>query len=251
MLHAPILSTRFSRSLGQIWRLAIPVLLGFALVGCASAEVIRTPERAITVFSRALIERRPEVAYGLMAPSFRQQLDLESFTQRMQENEQESLLLADLLGRPPKRSAAANGSNPDERMLEYHGVPRPIRLELENDSYRICTPLLDFYNQDSPRKTLRSFLQAVKARRFDVVLRLMPNDDKFGLSQEDLSEAWTGDRRDDLERVLSNLQQALQAKGSDKTHIDVRGERATMTYAKHLQAELVREAGSWKIIAPE
>jgi hypothetical protein len=60
-----------------------------------------------------------------------------------------------------------------------------------------------------------------------------------------MEQAWSGDQREDVERLLNNLREHLDAP------IEIVGDHATMPYGDHLQVQFVREADGWKIEDPE
>ena len=213
------------------------VALSCAL-GCAAQEPMRTPERTISAYARALSDGKPQDAYALMDKAYQERVSYESFKAKLDENQREAADLAENLARTPTTQSS-------QVQLHYHGLTEPVVLHLEGDYYRIATPLTDFYDQRTPRAALRSFVRALSERRYDVVLRLLPNADKTGLTTEQLEATWTGPAREDLERLLSNLGQALDAP------IEVLGDHATMPYAQHLRMQFLREDELWKIEDPE
>ena len=206
--------------------------------GCAAQEPMRSPERTVSAFARALSDGKPEQAYALMDKSYRERVPFDVFKRELDENQREAGALAERLGRP-----AVERSGKVE--LRYHDFEDPVLLIEEDDHYRIASPLTEFYGQGTPRAALRSFVRALSERRYDVVLRLLPNADKTGLTTERLQETWTGAAREDLERLLANLNQALDAP------IEVLGDHATMPYAEHRRMQFLREEGLWKVEDPE
>jgi hypothetical protein len=88
-------------------------------------------------------------------------------------------------------------------------------------------------------------VRAVERKRYDIVVRLIPDADKEGITTERLEQAWSGDGREDIERLVHNLREHIDSP------IEVAGDRATMTYGDQMRAQLVREAGAWKVEDPE
>jgi hypothetical protein len=54
-------------------------------------------------------------------------------------------------------------------------------LVLEGDTWRVDAAAIDLYSQRTPRQALVGFLRAVERKRYDVVLRFVPDQEKQGL----------------------------------------------------------------------
>ncbi|MCC7537388.1 MAG: hypothetical protein IT379_14290, partial [Deltaproteobacteria bacterium] len=129
--------------------------------------------------------------------------------------------------------------------LVPHGADEPLRLIEEDGSWRVDDPVVDFYRQDSPRAALRSFVEALSRRRYDVVLRFVPNADREGMNAETIRRWMEGEEREDVERLMTNLRAHLD------DPIEVVGDRATMHYAERFAVQFVREDGVWRIEDPD
>lgn len=208
------------------------------LAACGNAEPIRTPAKTVAAFARAISDGRLEEAYGLMDADYRSRVPFEAFKAEIESNPDEALALAEDLARAPQTER-------DRSVLTYSGLEAPVLVHAEDDRYRIATPFTPFYGQETPKQTLETFVRALQAHRYDVVLRVMPNADKTGLTPDRLREVWSGPGRENLQRLLTNLRQAGDAP------IEVVGDRATMPYAGHLRVQFMREDGRWKIEDPE
>ena len=117
-----------------------------------------------------------------------------------------------------------------------------LLLVLEDGEWRLDESAVDPYGQTSPRAALYSFVRAFEQNRYDVLLRLAPGEDQGALSPDALREAWQGERRAELERLIAALEAALPS-----ARIEVEGDRARMAYGASGEAVLVREQGLWKI----
>jgi hypothetical protein len=129
-------------------------------------------------------------------------------------------------------------------VVEY-GDGETLRLVRERGDWRVATDVVDFYDQSSPRTALRSFVRAMERRRYDVVLALVPEADREGMTEERMREAWEGEGREEVERLLSNLRASLE------NPIEEVGDRATMTYGDRFRVQFVREEGVWRIEDPD
>ena len=116
-----------------------------------------------------------------------------------------------------------------------------LQLVLESGAWRVEATAIDLYAQDSPRHAVQGFVRALERKRYDVILRYVPDGHKEGLDPAKLKEAWEGHDKEEMEQVLSALKQALPTASIEET-----GERATMPYGAGT-LQLVRERGLWKI----
>ena len=223
--------------------IVLRVVLGVALAGgfatgCRSAPAPpMTPEATIAAFARALNRAKYDEAYQLMSESYRKRLSLAEFQKKLSENPDETLAASNALSH-------VQASAEQEAVVTY-GDDKQLRLQRHGERWYLTTNVVDFYDQSTPRAALHSFTEAMRRKRYDVVLRLVPNSDKEGLSAERMEQAWSGDDREQVERMLSNLREHAD------DPIEILGDHATMPYGEHLQVQFVREDGLWKIEDPE
>ncbi len=207
-------------------------------LGCGGPGGAQSPAGAVSAFGRALSQGRYEDAYGLMSKTYRRRVSLEEFVQHLENN-------------PEEVQEAANALDDPDGPAEQTAVMRigdGDRVELLRDRggrWRIASNIVDFYDQSSPRATLRSFVRAMERQRYDVVMRMVPDADREGMSEEQMREAWTGEGQEEIDRLLENLKASLDAP------IEQVGDRATMPYGDRFTAQLVREDGIWKIEDPD
>ncbi len=216
-------------------------VLALLFLGCgacgASQPLSPTPESAVLDFARALNAGQFEAAYARMSIEYRKRVSFEAFKRQLTENPEETTRL----------SHALNHMHPgtvEEATVRYDDEGE-IALRRENGQWFVRTPLVDFYDQSTPRGAITSFVRAVQNRRYDVVIRLIPNADKEGITSQRLEAAWSGDGREDLERLIHNLRDHLG------NPIELAGDRATMSYGDQMRVQLVREDGLWKVEDPE
>jgi hypothetical protein len=185
----------------------------------------------LLAFSRALSEERADDAYALMSPEYQERVGLAEWKQKLA-HPQEVTELANALDR-------SLGSARQWAEVVY-GEGLTARLVESPQGFRITTDLLDFYDQSTPRAALRSFLHAMRSKRYSEVLRFIPEADRDGDLPSRLSTA-AASEREDLERVLSSLEQHVDAP------IEVSGQHATMPYAEQRRVQFVREGDFWKL----
>jgi hypothetical protein len=218
-----------------------PLLVAASLLpaqACAGSDTLRsTPETTVLEFSRALNQARFDDAYALMSPDYRRRVSLDAFRRQVKENPQETAEVSRALG-------TARGEAREEATLRY-GDDAELRLERRDGRWFLATDVVDYYDQASPRAALRSFVRAMERERYDVVMRLVPEADKEGVTTDRLREAWTGEARADVQRMLHNLRANMEAP------IEVVGDHATMPYGDRFRVQFLREGDVWKIEDPE
>ena len=217
---------------------ACPLLALLLAQGCASAPPPPpTPESTVQPFARAINAGKLEEAYALMSGEYRSRVSLEQWKKRLTDQPQEALELSNALGsvREPADQRAYVRSDDGEQ----------LELRREGERWYLATNVADFYDQSTPRAALRAFVRAMERKRYDIVMRLVPTQDKEGITTERMEQAWSGPERESVERMLSALREHLDAP------IEIVGNRATMPYGEHARVQLVREGDAWKVEDPE
>jgi len=223
-----------------MFRSVRPVALWGALAltaSCGGAGSQASPEGTVAELAAALREQRYEDAYGMMSRDFRRRVPPAEFVRHLEDNPGEARETAEVLGHP-------DGPAEQTAFVTY-GDSERIEMVREPDGWRIATNVADFYDQSTPRSALRAFVRAMERRRYDVVLRMVPSADLEGMSEERMREAWSGDGREEVERLLANLRASLD------NPIEQVGDRATMPYGERFTARLVSEDGVWKVEDPD
>lgn len=215
----------------------IPIALALALGGCPGLDAGTTPEATVAAFSSALREGRAGDAYGLMSESYRRRVSQSEFRRYFRDYPAEVQQAARALSR-------RHGRAEQEAVVEY-GEGESLRLVREHGDWRVATDVVDFYDQGTPRAALRSFVRAMERRRYDVVLALIPEADREGMTEERMRETWEGEGREEVERLLANLRASLD------DPIEEVGDRATMSYGDRFRVQFVREDGVWRIEDPD
>jgi len=208
----------------------LATLLGASGCGVTRAE---DPHSVLRTYSRALDEGRAEDAYRMLSEEARRGISLEAFRRMVKDNPDEVREIAKALARPtatPVVTATVTSSNGQE-----------LSLVLENGRWKVEATAIDLYAQDTPRHAIQGFVRAVERKRYDVVLKFVPDAHKEGLDPGKLKTAWEGHDKEEIEQVVSSLKQALPAASIEET-----GDRATMAYGAGTM-QLVRERGLWKI----
>jgi hypothetical protein len=210
-----------------------PFVLAAFLGACAGSRQAG-PQEALDAYARALQEGRTADAYALLSVEAKKDIPYATFQRIVKENPQEIKELGRALGSPaspPRVTAVVTGQGGDPLLLVY-----------EEGAWRVDASAIDLYGQASPEAALRGFVRAFRNRRYDVLLRFVPESEREGLGVEELKRAWEGEERAELESLVTAVEAGLPT-----AKIDVAGDRATMAFGAGGTVELVRERGAWKV----
>lgn len=211
---------------------ALLVLVASASAACGGAHA-EDPSSVLRSYSRALEEGRADDAYRLLSDEARRGTPVEAFRRMVKDNPEEVRELGRSLARPSQPPVVtATVAAPNGTLLE---------LVLENGKWKVDASALDLYAQDTPRHAVGGFLRALERRRYDVLMRFVPDAHREGLDPVKLKAAWEGPEKETMEKVSTALRQALPT-----ASIEEAGERATMPYGAGTM-QLVKERGLWKI----
>jgi hypothetical protein len=203
-----------------------------ALSGCSGARA-EDPETVLRAYARALEEGRADDAYRALSDEARRGMSLEAFRRMVKDNPEEVREIGRALARPagaPVVTATLTGPHGEE-----------LELVLENGKWKVDLASIDFYAQDTPRHAVLGFVRALERKRYDVILRYVPDAHKEGLDAQKLRAAWEGHDKDEIASVLAALKQALPTAQIEET-----GDHATLAYGAGT-LQLLRERGLWKI----
>lgn len=211
-------------------------LLSFLVFACRTSAP--APVRAVDAYVAALEAGDFGRAYDLMSSSFREQHKRDDFVRRMKESPAEVRETA-------ARMRAGSRQVHVSAHLQFDDLHDELYLVQEGEGWRIANDPLDFYPQDTPQRSLRSFVRAVELGRYDVVLRFVPDKWKAGMTPGKLKAEFEGDRREEL----SALMRALTANLDNV--ISQQGDEARMPYGDRFEVKFVNEGGLWKISDPD
>jgi hypothetical protein len=206
------------------------------LASCGAALGDQSPEAAVASLSAALRNGDVDGAYSLMSRRYRERVSVEEFRALFDDHE-EIARVADLL-------AHRDGAAEEEAVVVY-GVHEELRLAREGGRWRVLTDVVDYYGQRTPRQTVRSFMRAIEARRWDVLLRLLPVADREGMTEPELRASLTGEGEEALDHLAAALRSALDA------DIEENGDHAVLPYGERFRMELVREGDTWHVADPD
>jgi hypothetical protein len=221
-----------------VGRLVTSVLLAAAcsiFAGCGAGQAsAKSPAETLSAYASALRDGRVEDAYSMLSDEARKNMPFEAFKTIVQENPEEVREMATALTRPagpPRVTAVVTSPEGDTLLLVY-----------EAGRWRIDGSAIDLYNQDTPKTALSAFVRAFENKRYDVLMRFVPDSKKEGLSEAKLRKEFEGDQKEEVERLTQALKAALPT-----AQIELLGDRATMSYGAGGTIELMRERGIWKV----
>src|SRR5262249_9122487 len=111
----------------------------------------------------------------------------------------------------------------------------------EKGRWKIDASAIDVYAQDTPRHAVQGFVRAIERKRYDVILRYVPDAHREGLDASKLKNAWELHDGEEIAQLVTALKQALPSAAIEET-----GDRAALPYGAGTML-LVKERGLWKI----
>ena len=215
------------------------VALGLVVALGLSACAHRPEEPAATMasFGSALARGDLQAAYQLTSVAFQHRMPYEAFAAALNAAGAEPAALGQRL------VAEAGAVAP--RVAVTLELGEEVPLVLEGGRWRIDGPVYEPWGQATPRAAVRTFIRALDARRYDIVLRLVPDRYRAGLSVDRLRAFWEGDHREEHQALLGRVRAAA---GGPLTET---GDEARLSVAPDRVVRLVREAGQWKIEDPD
>ena len=205
-----------------------------AAPACSSAAPVRSPKAALDAYAQALRAGRLADAYAMLSDEAKKSIPFEAFQRMVKENPDEVNDITKALERPsgpPLVTATVTAPNGQSLLLVY-----------EDGRWRIDGSAIDLYSQATPEAAVEAFVRAFKHKRYDVLMRFVPDKKSEGLTPAMLKKAFEGEQKEEMERITQALAAALPT-----AHIERIGDQATMAYGAGGTVELVREHGVWKI----
>jgi hypothetical protein len=209
--------------------LGLMVALGFP----ACAHRPEEPAATMASFGAALARGDLGAAYQLTSVAFQRRVPYEAFTSGLAAAGAEPAALGQRL------VAEAGAVAP--RVAVTLELGEEVPLVLEGGRWRIDGPVYEAWGQATPRAAVRTFVRALDAGRYDIVLRLIPDRYRAGLSSDRLRAFWEGDHRQEHQALLARVRAALPGPLTET------GDEARLLMTPDRVVRLVREAGQWRI----
>ena len=230
------------------------------------------PSDTLRAYAQALEQGRVDDAYRLLSDEAKRSMSLEAFRRAVKENPEDAVEIARAIARPasdPVVTATVTVPNGEE-----------LQLVFEAGKWRIDASAVDLYGQATPRQAMLGFLRAVDRKRYDVILRYVPDAEIQGvtgmgedaappeaakeapkdapavkeakkpiassasaqLTPEKLKASWEGPQKEQIARIVQAIKTALPTAQIEET-----GDSAAMSYGAGGTVAFVREHGVWKI----
>ncbi|HEY3234718.1 MAG TPA: hypothetical protein VGJ84_08370 [Polyangiaceae bacterium] len=205
-----------------------------ALVSCSSQSEARGPRDALQAYAAALQRRDLDTAYRLLSSEAKKSIPFDAFQRMVTENPEEVRDIIAALSRPagPPRVTALI-TTPDGQTL---------LLVYEDGAWKVDGAAIDLYSQATPRAAVAAFVRALDNRRYDILMRFVPESKREGLNAQKLKNSFEGEQREEMDKLTQALKAALPT-----AEVELLGDRATMAYGAGGTVELVREHGLWKV----
>jgi hypothetical protein len=147
--------------------------LALALAGCPGSIAQQGPSDTLRAYAQALEQGRADDAYRLLSDEAKRSLSLDAFRRAVKENPNDAAEIARALARPasdPVVTATVTMPSGDELLLLFEG-----------GRWRIDASAVDLYGQATPRQAIVGFLRAFERKRYDVILRYVPDAEREGI----------------------------------------------------------------------
>jgi hypothetical protein len=204
------------------------------LAGCAHPGVVEPPDATLRRFLGAVRAGHLDEAYGLMSEGYRKDHDAAAFQRALHEHRDEVEGAAARL---------AGGVAVELHAEARYGDGEALPLVVEAGAWRIAADPLDFYPQGTPAEALRSFVRAVERKRYDIVVRFVPAQERKAVSIDQLRARWEGEKRAEIAEEIAEVKAHLA------DPVEIAGEEARLALGEKRQVRLVREEGSWRVVA--
>ncbi|MBK6513765.1 MAG: hypothetical protein IPM79_29820 [Polyangiaceae bacterium] len=244
------------------------VVAALSATACNGASLSQGPSDTLRSYARALEDKRVEEAYRLLSDEARRSISLEAFRRMVLENPEDVMEVAKALARP--------ASDPTVKATVTLPNGEELAMVFEDGRWRIDAAAIDLYGQATPRQALVGFLRAFERKRYDIMLRYVPDAEREGVSSsqaanappaappdgapkdasapvpadpqagaltaDKLRESWEGPQKEEMQRITQALRAALPT-----ATIEEVGDVASMSYGSGHTVSFLRERGAWKI----
>ena len=224
------------RSVWLRWLLPTLVLLALVSACAGGSSAPRSPHQTIADYAAALKRDDAKAAYALLSTEAQRRLPFARFERMLSDNPDEVRALAEALEQPEERmvvTATLQGGDGESLDLVY-----------EEGAWRAHLSAIDLYSQATPTAALASFVRAFEAKRYDVLLRFVPESEQEGLTAAKLRDAWEGVQKEEMQELVDALKASLPTAKAERL-----ANRATIAYGSQGTVELLEERGLWKIVS--
>jgi hypothetical protein len=116
-------------------------------------------------------------------------------------------------------------------------------LQQEDGRWVMSSGVLDFYQTNTPRETLRTFVLAIENKRLEVLYKLLPSRDREEITEQEFTQNLSTSFKE-LEKIAENLKKHLDEP------IRLVGNTAALFYQSG-SVELLFEQDHWCILSAQ
>ena len=152
------------------------VTAGSMAAGCSSGTFDRGPSETLRSYSKAIQDKRIDDAYRYLSDDAKRSISLEAFRRAIEESPADALEVAQALARPstdPVVTATVSVPTGEELHMVYEG-----------GRWKIDAAAIDLYSQTTPRQAIVGFIRAFERKRYDVLLKYVPDAEREGLDDD-------------------------------------------------------------------
>lgn len=143
---------------------------------CSSGTFDQGPSDTLRAYSRAIQDKRIDDAYRYLSDEAKRSISLEAFRRAIEESPSDALEVALALARPttdPVVTATVSVPTGEELHMVYEG-----------GRWKIDAAAIDLYSQATPRQALVGFIRAFERKRYDVLLKYVPDTEREGIDDD-------------------------------------------------------------------
>ncbi len=214
------------------------LITGLLVLGTACGASAHSPKDALHEYAEALRVGDSGTAYALMSSEFRTRYSREDFETMLSDNRAESEQTA-------HRLATQSSQLVVSAEFEF-GMDKSIRLVKQSGQWRIAGNPLDYYSQETPRATVRSFVEAYKHKRWGIMLRFVPTKYRERMTVAMVQKQFEGPRKAAMVEMMDAIKENLNSAEPESRDLH-KGNRVKLRYGVDYEVELIREQGMWKI----
>ncbi len=208
-------------------------LAALGLMGAGCAHAARAPGEALAAFGTALGRGDLRGAYALTSAELQRRLPFEAFVAGFQGPAADPAALGQRI--------ASEATRVPPRVEVALQTGEQVPLVFEAGGWRVDGPVYEAWGQETPRAAVRTFVRAIEAHRYDVVLRLVPDRQRGALTAERLQSFWETVDVAAHRRLVDELRAALSSALVEA------GDEAHLPLGSGGEVRLAREPGGWKI----
>lgn len=236
--------------------LAALLLVGLSSTSCHRAQ--RTdPLPVVRRYLDQTADGQVDAAYAALSDDFKRRCDRGCFARILTAQRPELIQARAQVrageARVETQARLTLGDGTVLQLVQAGEPPQEKEKEKEKGLERAASPFLfaesplEFYPQDTPERTLRSFMRAVQARRYEALLRFIPQSLEEQYTLATLRERFDGPGRTALIAQLDSIGRHL----SEPFIFDKDGRLAKLPIGDGKEARLLFEDGRWRVLQLE